>query len=144
MTEQRPFVPPIELVDEWRATLAARGQDPYGNDLATLAAEWGWDKRASQIQEAAQEAADAELEAVLNLLKEIRPNAGPHVYLDPQTRYEITVIDKLIQAVRLQRRSRKHMALLALRKPIKPGSPDAQLIRELLDLLPDNPTPSNP
>jgi hypothetical protein len=140
MTNQHPISPPNELVAEWRATGAALGQDSYNNHLATLAAQWGWDQRGPQIQEAA----DAELEAVLNLLKEIRPNAGPHVYLDPQTRYEITVIDKLIQAVRLQRRSRKHMALLALRKRIKPGSSEARIIREALELLPDNPTPSNP
>lgn len=136
MTNQHPISPPPELVAEWRATGAALGLDSYCNHLATLAAQWGWDQRASQIQEAA----DAELEACLDLLQEMRPIAGPHVFLDPEIRYEITVIDKLIQAVRLQRRSRKHMALLALRKRIKPGSSEARLIREALELLPDNPT----
>ena len=141
MTNQHPISPPRELVQQWWEEavdyLPTQKVAPY---IAKRAAQWGWDHRAPQIQEAA----DAELEACLALFQEMRPIPDPHVFLDPETRYEInveiTVIDKLIEAVRLQRRSLKHMALLALRKRIEPGSSEARLLLDALNLLPDNHT----
>ena len=64
MTEQHPISPTPELVRQWMNEVYGVGRVLFAPsqgtiDIATRAAQWGWDQRAPEIQAAA----DAELEA---------------------------------------------------------------------------------
>ena len=73
MTNQTfPITPPPELVAEWIKECdnpeKPRWQE-YEQDIATAAAQWGWDQRGAATEAELQKAADQELEACCEVLK---------------------------------------------------------------------------
>jgi hypothetical protein len=66
MTDQHPINPPTELVRQWIRECdnpeKPRWQE-YEQDIATRAAQWGWNKRGTINEAQLQERADQELAA---------------------------------------------------------------------------------
>ncbi len=70
--QQHPFNPPTELVRQWIRECdnpeKPRWQE-YEQDIATRAAQWGWNKRGTINEAQLQERADVELEACCEWLR---------------------------------------------------------------------------
>lgn len=58
-----PITPPPELVVQWYLAARAMPVDQWVTDVATAAAQWGWDQRGEANEAELQKARDEELEA---------------------------------------------------------------------------------
>ena len=64
MTNQAfPITPPLDLVTQWFLAARAMPVDQWVTDVATAAAQWGWEQRGATTEAELQQRADQELEA---------------------------------------------------------------------------------
>jgi hypothetical protein len=145
MTEQHPISPTPELVRQWMnefygvgRVLAAPSQGTI--DIATRAAQWGWNQREPEIQAAA----DREREEICHWLR-----TGP--YGASIACHAEQMISDLRAARRPKPPSLKEQAIglfkhRELHRDMVLNPQDVNTILRALELLPDNPTPtpSNP
>lgn len=61
MTDQHPITPPPELVVRWYLAAQAMPVDQWVTDVATAAAQWGWEQRSAATEAELQQARDEEL-----------------------------------------------------------------------------------
>jgi hypothetical protein len=126
MTNQAfPITPPPELVVQWYLAAKAMPVDQWVTDVATAAAQWGWDKRGAANEAELQQRADQELEACCEWLRSAAP-----------------AWERQLRAARRPKPpSLKEQALLAIDVAVADGrlSPDvSKVVRSALKALPND------